>query len=1133
MRTLFNDNWYFKKFVLETDTSGKAGGLIVPKDKKIFSPDDFYEQCTAIDTCKKVEIPHDYLIYDTHNLYQDSVGYYRKDFDISLDSSKRIFLRFEGVYQNWACYINGKKAIEWKYGYSTVEAEISAFLSEGKNRAEVICVYQSPNTRWYSGAGIFRDVYLIETAKQRIASDGVYFSAEKDGEAWNICIKTHIDTDAEKSSVKHEIFLDDAPLTLSNVSETFETDGETKRHIFKATAQNVKVWDIESPTVYTLKTALFDDKSEVLFDKVEQNIGFRSIFASSDEGFFLNGRKVVLHGVCEHHDFGCLGSAFNKTALRRKFKKLKSMGVNAIRSSHNPPVPYLLDLADREGLLIIDECFDMWEKPKTTYDYGNFFADWCEKDCSAWVKRDRNHPCVIMWSIGNEIYDTNQESGLRVTKRLSEIVRKNDERKNAFITIASNYMFSDGAQECAKEIDLVGYNYLERLYDEHHEKYKNWVIYGSETASCIQSRGVYHFPLSNRLLTYPDGQCSSLGNCSASWGAKDSVTVALQDSLTPYTAGQFLWSGFDYIGEPTPYKTKNSYFGQIDTAGFEKDSFFAYKASWVSAKKEPFVHVLPYWDYNEGQLIDIRAYTNCARVELFVNGVSVGEKESNITAVWEKIPYHKGCIEVVAKDETGTVLARDKKHSFGDSETLCVSVEEIAEDKAQNEKLEEAERVYFIDICALDKDGYEVENARDEIEITCEEGTEILGVDNGDSTDFEQYKSATPHYAKRRLFSNRLLVVVRGNPVIKATLVKENGVSKNIRKIELLAPTPLVFTKEKQTIEVEAVIYPEDAREKAIDWKAMMIEGVESDCVHIEATKTARGEKAVITAVSDGEFRLTCTANNGGEFVEVISELEGSVSGFGKTALNPYDLVQACKCKECPKPLKLCFEGGAVTKEDGDYYYFDRLDFGTDGSDTVTVPLFSFDTELTFEIYEGKIEEGKEKKLLAKCEYSAPSIYNTYTPRTFKLSRRLFGLQSLTFVFHKRLYFQGFSFERSLKAFSLLSALDSVAITGDSFVKTPSAVENIGNNVSLDFSAMNFEERRAKKITICGFAHGDNTLNILFKSESESARCVLNFPSSDDYTERSFDIEGLRGSCTVSFVFLPGSNFDFKYFQFS
>ena len=1141
MRTLFNDDWYFKKFVLG------SGELTEPKDKKLFEPDDFYEQCsTAATGCfskegslVKIEIPHDYLIYDTKNLYQDSVGYYKKDFDISLDCEKRqslqksLWLRFEGVYQNWACYVNGKKAIEWKYGYSTVEAEITPYLVNGKNTVEVVCVYQSPNTRWYSGAGIFRDVYLIETGKVRIASNGVYFSATKNNADWDICIETEIESYSDKIeniSVKHEI-LDSAnkQITLNNIEESFSKTGKNILHIFKAKAQNVKTWDIENPNVYKLKTAVFGGESGKTFDKIEQNIGFRSIFATSRDGFFLNGKRIVLHGVCEHHDFGSLGSAFSKTSLLRKFKKLRSMGVNAIRSSHNPPAPYLLDLADELGFLIIDECFDMWEKPKTEFDYGNYFNEWSEKDCTAWVKRDRNHPCVIMWSIGNEIYDTHQGNGLEITKRLSAIVRKHDAKKNAFITIASNYMYSPNAQKCADEIDFVGYNYGERFYEEHHEKYPDWIIYGSETASCIQSRGIYHFPLSNRLLTYPDGQCSSLGNCSASWGAKDAVTVAKQDSVTPYTLGQFLWSGFDYIGEPTPYKTKNSYFGQIDTAGFEKDTFFAYKAAWVSKEKEPFVHLLPYWDFNEGQLIDIRAYTNCTSVELFVNGVSAGEVKSDITAVWEKVPYKKGSILAIAKDENGKEVAREEKHSFSDAESLSVTTEDIS---IENFAFENDENIHFIDICALDKDGYEVSNSNRLIKITTGEDTEILGVDNGNSTDFEQYKSKNPHYVERRLFSNRLLVIVRGKAEIKAELVKEEI---PIRKIELITSKPLNFSKQNQTIEVEAIIYPENASEnckKSISWQAMMIEGVESDCVKISTEKTVRGEKAIITAQSDGDFRLTCTAKNGGEFVEVISELEANVSGFGKTSLNPYQLIQACKCTASQFPLQLSFEGGAVTKDGGDYYYFDRLDFGTNGSDTLTVPIFSFDTELDFSVYEGKFGT-KDCKLLTVCHYSAPSIYNTYTPRTFTLPRRLFGKKSLSFTFDKRLYFQGFSFEESAKAFARLSALDADAITGDSFTKTEFAVEKIGNNVSLDFSAMDFDKNKASKITICGYAHGNNTINLIFASESTTSRATIEFASSEGYVERTFDVSGLTGLCSVSFIFLPGSNFDFKYFQFA
>jgi beta-galactosidase len=305
------------------------------------------------------------------------------------------------------------------------------------------------------------------------------------------------------------------------------------------------------------------------------------------------------------------------------------MGVNSIRTSHNPPPTAWMDLCDEMGLLVDDEAFDMWEQKKTTFDYGNYFKEWCERDVASWVRKDRNHPCLIMWSLGNEIYDTHMATGLGITKRLREFVLKHDPNRNALITIGSNYMMTDEAQECAKNIDTVGYNYLERLYKEHHETYPDWKIYGSETASTIQSRGIYHFPNSLVLVTFSDGQCSCLGNCCTSWGAKNTETVISNDRDCPFSQGQYIWTGWDYIGEPTPYHTKSSFFGQIDTAGFPKDTYYLYKAEWASKNAAPFVHLLPYWDWNEGQLIDIKAYTNMDSVELFFNDVSKGMQDIN------------------------------------------------------------------------------------------------------------------------------------------------------------------------------------------------------------------------------------------------------------------------------------------------------------------------------------------------------------------------------------------------------------------------------------------------------------------------------------------------------------------------
>ncbi|MBR6192807.1 MAG: DUF4982 domain-containing protein [Treponema sp.] len=1166
MRTLFNDGWRFAKTHIENQNPLEDGKPV------LFSPEDFYGRIPSDTDFTDVNVPHDWLIYDTKNLYENSVGFYKKDFELDLDSQKRYFLRFGGVYMNWAVWVNGKLACVWKYGYTTVEFEITDFVAEGKNSVLLIAVYQNPNTRWYSGAGIFRDVEFLVTEKSRINNDGIYFSAcpEKENDfagKWRVKIDTEILSPVDGMTVEHKIiFADGKELSLfdserkSKVSKnpapamgvSFNHDENVLTETFCASVENPMLWDDENPNVYLLKTSLVSGGKTI--DRCERQIGFRFV-DFTDGGMFVNGLHVKIHGACMHHDLGILGAAFDLVAARRQLSRLKEMGVNAIRTSHNPQDESYLDLADRMGFYIDDDFFDMWEKPKTIYDYGNYFVQWHERDCSALVRRDRCHPSVIMWSVGNEIYDTHSGNGFEITKNLRKICRRFDPEKNAAVTIASNYMQWDGAQKCADETDVVGYNYAERLYDGHHKKNPAWKIYGSETSSTVQSRGVYHFPLSNRLLTCVDNQCSSLGNCSPSWGARDTSFVLSDDRDRDYSLGQFIWTGWDYIGEPTPYSTKNSYFGQIDTAGFPKDSFFLYKSVWNKKNCAPFVHLLPYWDFNEGQKIDVRVYSNLESVELFLNGRSLGKKSidfengKDLSATWESVVYEKGTLLAVGYGADGSVLAREEKKSFGDAKKIVLELEK-----------ESCGGLYFVDAMSVDSDGNPVENSRSRLEISVSGEAELVGADNGDSTDYEQYRSSDGKKLSRKLFSNRLLILVRskndaadftvtasGAGLESCVLVFKNGKIDfdesekrsgkivrtdcdeiPIRKIDLISRGTRSLNQNERHVTVDAVIHPADATHHDLVWIPMMLEGVRSDSAAVDVEKTLDGERATVTALCDGDFRLACMADNGGKFSEIISELEFSVSGIGRSARNPFELIEACKCSASSDKIELSFNGGAFNGNKRAWFEFDKMDFGRDGADTFSVPIFSFDTELDFELWEGNPDGGRK---IMDCHYSAASIYNTYQSKAYTLPRRLFGMHTLSLVFRTSLSFQGIEFEKSAKAFSKLSALDCSSLFGDSFVRTDDAVEKIGNNVVLEFDTMDFGAHGAKKITVCGFAHVDNTIHVKFSGETDAIQ-ILEFKKTDGYVEKTFDIDGVPGMNKVAFVFLPGSNFDFRWFRF-
>ena len=741
---------------------------------------------------QKVDLPHDWLIADAKNLYRDSCGFYRKIFLMQPKENKRYSLIFEGVYMDTTIWVNEQQAGEWKYGYSTFEIDLTPFVKAGENEILVSVNFRSPNSRWYSGAGIYRDVWFKETTKTYIRENGVYIHTEACGEkegkepdfllyadteivgdAWDevrhtLYAKREVPPEIE---LPFELLLGDE-MELVEEASPEETYAGSERAdfcvsetiIFHNTNKNTNIyrvksprrWDVEHPHLYILKTELWKD------------------------GFLLNGRKVKLNGVCEHHDLGALGAAFHRAAMARKFRILKEMGVNALRGTHNMTAPAVVELADQMGILMISEAFDMWERSKTTYDYARFFKEWSERDVESWVMRDRNHPCIIMFSIGNEIYDTHVDAhGREITVRLRDLVKKYDYRRNAGITIGSNYMPWENAQLCADEVKLAGYNYGEKYYEEHHKAHPDWVIYGSETSSMVQSRGIYHFPLRASILTEDDEQCSSLGNSPTSWGAKSMERCVCEDRDMDFSMGQFLWTGFDYIGEPTPYHTKNSYFGQVDTAGFPKDAYYVWQSAWTDYRKAPMIHIFPYWDFNEGQSIDIRVCSNAPFVELFCNGKSCGrqqlthEKGSGHHIIADySLPYEKGVLYAVAYDEEGNVTARETKASFGNSAEIVLRASGRA-------AVANGRDLFFVEIGTWDENENVVENAVDRVTVQVEGAGHLVGLDNGDSTDEDSYKGNS-----RRLFSGKLLAIIETGMIPGAVRIRVSG--KGLKSAELV-----------------------------------------------------------------------------------------------------------------------------------------------------------------------------------------------------------------------------------------------------------------------------------------------------------------------------------------------------------
>ncbi|PYY31251.1 glycoside hydrolase family 2 TIM barrel-domain containing protein [Paenibacillus illinoisensis] len=1147
-KKLFNDGWQFAKTKLDvTDPAGLA-----------FEP---------------VELPHDWLIYNTLDLYEDSIGWYRKTFPYTKDDQQHL-LCFDGVYMNSSVYVNNQLVGEWKYGYSAFEHEITDALVEGDNEIIVKVVHQSPNSRWYSGAGIYRNVWLKTRDRNHIVTDGIYVSIKQQPAGWQVELDTELNID-QNAQLVHTIRYAGQVIATNTAAVTAAAGGDTEvTDRQQIVVENPKLWNTDEPNLYELVTELQvtdADQHVQTIESVSQRIGFRDVQLDPNEGFHLNGVKMKMNGVCEHHDLGALGAAFNLTALRRRFNLLREMGVNAIRTAHNMPAKEFMELADELGMLIVSEAFDMWERSKTPYDYARFFPEWAHTDVKSWVKRDRNHPSLVMWSIGNEIYDTHaDERGQEVTRMLMEYVLEFDPKGNAGITIGSNYMPWENAQKCADIVKLAGYNYAEKYYDKHHEEHPDWIIYGSETSSVVQSRGIYHFPFEQSILADDDEQCSALGNSTTSWGAKSAEYCILAERDRPYSLGQFLWTGFDYIGEPTPYHTKNSYFGQLDTATFPKDSYYIYQAAWTDYKTSPMVHLFPYWDFSPGQLIDVRVCSNAPKIELQLNGKTIGTYDidhANGTQLvgWWKVPYEEGELKAIAYDETGEIIATDVQRSYTDAQKV-----RLQSDKEQLQA--NGTDLIFVEIQVEDEAGNPVQNANNRVQVHVTGAGRLLGLDNGDSTDYDPYKGLS-----RRLFSGKLMAIIgathepgsirievtseglqgaaaefeskavdcevmsasasvatQGQTVLtqneKRPVLTGRAQEIPLRKIEIISEAGQAFDPSIQEMVVTAKLYPENTSYRDIEWAVVNDAGIESNIAKVEAN----GLEVRVSALGDGEFRLRATSSNGTDKTKLISQLEFKATGLGTAYKDPYGFITGGLYDYTKGDVGNGNERGVATSRDGETHVgFRNIDFGPYGSDTITIPIFALSSEDYFlQIWEGMPDE-EGSTLLADVVYQKESRWNVYQEETYQLSKRLSGITSICFVLKQKIHIKGFSFERQSRAFEQNTAASCDHLYGDTFSIEDEYVEGIGNNVSLEFENMDFTEEGTSKLVIYGRSPIDkNTIHIRFAGEDGQSNQLVEFTHSEGYEERVFELEQVSGVQKVTFIFLPGSQFDFGWFRF-
>ena len=802
---------------------------------------------------RRLNLPHDWAIEGDFSPSNPSgagggalpggIGWYRKHFSLSPDEKyDRFTITFDGVYMNSTVYINGHKLGTRPYGYSTFEYDLTPYIYKKGDNVIAVKVDNSdqPNSRWYSGCGIYRHVWLTKTLKKAyIPQWGQYVATTPKGD-----VRVKVDFHASGSRMK-----------LSIRNTIYDAAGKVVARSQGTQSQQLKVrkphlWSIGKGYLYTVKSELVVNGRVV--DTATTQTAFRDVRFDARKGFFLNGENMKINGVCEHHDFGCLGAALNEDALHRKLTILRDMGVNAIRSSHNPPAPELLNMCDSMGIMVMDESFDMWRRKKSNGDYARFFDEWHQRDLSDLVKRDRNHPCIIMWSIGNEVLEQWSDAAADtlsleqanlilnaghdastlahsdelsvnslLTRHLADIVKKYDPWGARPVTAGcnepdpKNHLFKSGA------IDVIGFNYHHQWAKDVPRNFPGKPFIFSESVSALQTRGYYRMPSDSIYkapvewwlpYTDPSFKCSAYDNMHASWS---STHEEIWDVVkhNDFVGGQFIWTGFDYIGEPTPYAypARSSYFGIIDLAGLPKDSYYMYQSEWT---KKPVLHLFPHWNWLPGQQIDMWCYYNQAdEVELFINGKSQGIRkkkvhgEGNEAAVFDRsteyhvmwrVTFEPGEVKVVARKQ-GREISSQTIKTAGPPHHLVLkkTYQNTLASAAQTPSVVPADLqsgtpsgvpadlqsavkkgstsvpgdlqsptspsspTTFVEVNVVDKDGNLCPNAENEIYFSST--AEILGTDNGNQTSLERFTDP-----KRKAFFGKCIIVLRGHGTLRA-----------------------------------------------------------------------------------------------------------------------------------------------------------------------------------------------------------------------------------------------------------------------------------------------------------------------------------------------------------------------------
>lgn len=775
-------------------------------------------------TWRQLDLPHDWGIEGpfcqelpggTGKLPWAGIGWYRKRFALpASDAGRRLVLEIDGAMSYALVWLNGQFVGGWPLGYTSFHLDLTPHARPGQENVLAIRLDNPPDSsRWYPGGGLYRNVWLTKTDPVHIAQWGVFVSTPRvspDSAIVSVQVVTENETGVTAHlALRNEIYELDADGRKTDAAVAAGRDIEIeipshrpahRTHEMAITAP--RLWDIASPNRYVVVTTVLRDGQVV--DRLETPFGIRSITFDAARGFLLNGRPVRLQGVCLHSDFGALGTAINERAIERQLEILREMGCNAIRTSHNPPAPEFLDACDRMGFLVVDEAFDCWQKGKGRHDYHRLFADWHEADLRALIRRDRNHPSVIMWSLGNEVIEQWRGDGVMGWQWAAPLlgIAKEEDRTRPTTGAFNNPVCGFNGFQTA--FDVFGYNYQIGSYASFREAFPSIPLYGSETASALSSRGEYFFPVSD-VKTDPvsrsNFQVSSYDLFAAPWATTPEEEWRAGDAVPGY-AGEFVWTGFDYLGEPTPYNddatnllnfsdvaeaekmakqlaelgrisvpSRSSYFGIVDLAGFPKDRFFLYQSRW--RPDHPMAHILPHWTWpgREGQVTPVHVYTSGDEAELFLNGRSLGRKRKGAGEFrlrWDDVRYEPGELRIVAYKD-GKRWAEAAQRTAGPAAAL-----ELSPDRTTLRA--DGKDLAFISVAIRDAAGTHVPRANSAVRFSVEGPGEIIATDNGDPTSFESFQSPN-----RRAFNGRALVIVRthagksGRVIVRADSGKLTG----------------------------------------------------------------------------------------------------------------------------------------------------------------------------------------------------------------------------------------------------------------------------------------------------------------------------------------------------------------------